>query len=89
MLVTEDALHAVLFTGCCLVVCFLRKHKWGGLLCLSLRPEGNNIVVELCIKALKRCYKAYSFFLFFSFVGLLIGAAFNPLVFAEVMQLWQ
>lgn len=26
MLVTEDALHAVLFTGCCLVVCFLRKH---------------------------------------------------------------
>lgn len=41
--------------------------NWGGeLLCLFLRPEGNNIVVELCIKALKRCCKAYSFSLFFS-----------------------
>lgn len=34
---------------------------------------------------------AYSFSLFFFFflVGLLIEAAFNPLVFAEVMRLWQ
>lgn len=63
--------------------------KRGGLLCLSLRPKGNNIVVELCIKALKRCCKAYSFSLFFFLLGLLIGAAFNPLVFAEVMRLWQ
>lgn len=64
--------------------------KGGELLCLSLRPEGNNIIVELCIKALRRCCKAYSFsFFFFFLVGLLIGAAFNPLVFAEVMRLWQ
>lgn len=39
----------------------------GGVLCLSVRPKGNNIVVELCIKALQRCCKAYSFSLFFFF----------------------
>lgn len=62
----------------------------GGLLCLSLRPEGNNIVVELCIKTLKRCWHTrFPFFFFFFLVGLLIEAAFNPLVFAEVMRLWQ
>lgn len=61
------------------------------MLCLSVRPEGNRVVVELCRRHCRGAVRhtRFPFCLFLSLVGLLIGAAFNPFIFAEVMRLWQ